>query len=103
MDEHQLRIMFEDFGPVFQINVLRDKITGQSKGKMSLTFCSKKLSPLGDKKIKIWIKRARLNVLRDKTTGQNKGKMSLTFCSKKLSPLGGGKKLYLKYGLNEPD
>ena len=33
MDEHQLRIMFEDFGPVFQINVLRDKITGQSKGK----------------------------------------------------------------------
>ena len=33
MDEHQLRVMFEDFGPVFQINVLRDKINGQSKGK----------------------------------------------------------------------
>jgi len=33
MDEHQLRVMFEDFGPVFQINVLRDKISGQSKGK----------------------------------------------------------------------
>ena len=36
MDEHQLRVMFEDFGPVFQINVLRDKITGQSKGMKEL-------------------------------------------------------------------
>ena len=33
MDENDLRGMFEDFGPVYQINVLRDKITGQSKGK----------------------------------------------------------------------
>ena len=33
MDENELRIMFEDFGPVYQINVLRDKITGQSKGR----------------------------------------------------------------------
>jgi RNA recognition motif-containing protein len=33
MDEHQLRVMFEDFGPVYQINVLRDKTTGQSKGR----------------------------------------------------------------------
>ncbi len=32
MDESELRVMFEDFGPVYQINVLRDKITGQSKG-----------------------------------------------------------------------
>ena len=32
MDENDLRKMFEDFGPVFQINVLRDKVTGQSKG-----------------------------------------------------------------------
>ncbi len=38
MDEHQLRVMFEDFGPVFQINVLRDKISGQSKGKKADTF-----------------------------------------------------------------
>ena len=36
MDEHQLRVMFEDFGPVFQINVLRDKISGQSKGRQSI-------------------------------------------------------------------
>ena len=28
-----LQVMFEDFGPVYQINVLRDKISGQSKGK----------------------------------------------------------------------
>ena len=32
MDEADLRKMFEDFGPVFQLNVLRDKFTGQSKG-----------------------------------------------------------------------
>ncbi len=38
MDEHQLRVMFEDFGPVFQINVLRDKISGQSKGKKNQLF-----------------------------------------------------------------
>ena len=36
MDENDLRGMFEDFGPVYQINVLRDKITGQSKGKTRL-------------------------------------------------------------------
>ena len=41
MDEHQLRVMFEDFGPVFQINVLRDKITGQSKGKSQFTHAFK--------------------------------------------------------------
>ena len=32
MDEGELRKMFEDYGPVFQLNVLRDKVTGQSKG-----------------------------------------------------------------------
>ena len=42
MDENELRGMFEEFGPVYQINVLRDKITGQSKGKVEKTkidFC----------------------------------------------------------------
>ena len=34
MDENDLRKMFEDFGPVFQLNVLRDKVTGQSKGEI---------------------------------------------------------------------
>lgn len=33
MDEEKLRIMFEEFGKVHQINVLRDKVTSQSKGK----------------------------------------------------------------------
>ncbi|XP_037086556.1 CUGBP Elav-like family member 5 [Pollicipes pollicipes] len=31
MDENDIRAMFEEFGPVHQINVLRDKVTGQSK------------------------------------------------------------------------
>jgi RNA recognition motif-containing protein len=33
MDENDLRKMFEDYGQVHQVNVLRDKISGQSKGK----------------------------------------------------------------------
>lgn len=35
MDEDQLREMFEEFGRVHSINVLRDKVTGVSKGKNS--------------------------------------------------------------------
>lgn len=35
MDEEQLREMFEEFGRVHSINVLRDKVTGVSKGKLS--------------------------------------------------------------------
>jgi len=35
MDEDELRVMFEDYGRVHQINVLRDKVTGQSKGKLA--------------------------------------------------------------------
>ncbi|KAL1471553.1 hypothetical protein MTO96_023605 [Rhipicephalus appendiculatus] len=31
-DESDLKKMFEDFGPVYQINVLRDKATGTSRG-----------------------------------------------------------------------
>lgn len=34
MDENDLRKMFEDYGPVYQLNVERDKNTGQSKGKV---------------------------------------------------------------------
>lgn len=33
MDEDQLRKMFEEYGRVHSINVLRDKVTGVSKGK----------------------------------------------------------------------
>lgn len=36
MDEAQLKEMFEEFGRVHQINVLRDKVTGLSKGKLSI-------------------------------------------------------------------
>lgn len=36
MDEEQLREMFEEYGRVHSINVLRDKMTGVSKGKRQL-------------------------------------------------------------------
>jgi RNA recognition motif-containing protein len=38
MDENDLRKMFEEFGRVHQINVLRDKVTGQSKGRVSSRY-----------------------------------------------------------------
>ena len=38
MDENDLRKMFEEFGPVFQLNVLRDKVTSQSKGKKIIWY-----------------------------------------------------------------
>jgi len=38
MDENDLRKMFEEFGRVHQINVLRDKVTGQSKGRVSSSY-----------------------------------------------------------------
>ena len=38
MDENDLRKMFEEFGRVHQINVLRDKVSGQSKGRVSVTY-----------------------------------------------------------------
>lgn len=42
MDENNLRKMFEEYGEVFQINVLRDKVTGQSKGCCFVTFYTRK-------------------------------------------------------------
>ncbi|KAI8422733.1 hypothetical protein MSG28_006492 [Choristoneura fumiferana] len=39
MDENDLRMMFEEFGRVHQINVLRDKITGASK--VSIQYASR--------------------------------------------------------------
>lgn len=42
MDERQLRHLFEEFGKVQSINVLRDKLTGISKGELLfLKFFSK--------------------------------------------------------------
>ncbi|EEB18775.1 conserved hypothetical protein [Pediculus humanus corporis] len=37
MDEEQLRVMFEEYGRVHQINVLRDKVTGQMCDKKKTT------------------------------------------------------------------
>ncbi|XP_070492178.1 CUGBP Elav-like family member 2 isoform X2 [Chironomus tepperi] len=42
MDEAQLREMFEEFGRVHTINVLRDKSTGLSKGCCFVTFYTRK-------------------------------------------------------------
>ncbi|KAL9927428.1 CUGBP Elav-like family member 2 isoform X2 [Glossina fuscipes] len=42
MDEAQLREMFEEYGPVHSINVLRDKATGISKGCCFVTFYTRR-------------------------------------------------------------
>ncbi|RZF43920.1 hypothetical protein LSTR_LSTR009386 [Laodelphax striatellus] len=42
MDENDLREMFSEFGRVHQINVLRDKVTGLSKGCCFVTFYTRK-------------------------------------------------------------
>ena len=43
MDENDLRKMFEEFGPIYQLNVLRDKMTSQSKGEVLQILIFKKL------------------------------------------------------------
>lgn len=42
MDENDLTKMFSEYGRVHQINVLRDKVTGQSKGCCFVTFYTRK-------------------------------------------------------------
>lgn len=42
MDEEQLREMFEEYGRVHSINVLRDKVNGVSKGCCFVTFFTRK-------------------------------------------------------------
>eukprot|EP00092_Neocalanus_flemingeri_P014094 GFUD01015203.1.p1 GENE.GFUD01015203.1~~GFUD01015203.1.p1 ORF type:complete len:530 (-),score=125.39 GFUD01015203.1:89-1678(-) len=42
MDEDALKQFFEDFGPVHQLNVLRDKTTGVSRGCCFVTFYKRK-------------------------------------------------------------
>nr|XP_023018013.1 CUGBP Elav-like family member 1 isoform X2 [Leptinotarsa decemlineata] len=42
MDENDLRSMFEEYGRVHSINVLRDKATGASKGCCFVTFFTRK-------------------------------------------------------------
>lgn len=42
MDEAQLREMFEEFGRVHTINVLRDKSTGLSKGECLIASCGER-------------------------------------------------------------
>ena len=42
MNESELREIFEQFGPVCQLNVLRDKQTGESKGCCFVTYYTRK-------------------------------------------------------------
>ena len=42
MDEEALKDFFEEFGPVHQLNVLRDKATGVSRGCCFVTFYKRK-------------------------------------------------------------
>ena len=42
MPDEELRQLFEQFGPVYQMNVLRDKLTGISKGCCFVTFYKRK-------------------------------------------------------------
>jgi len=42
MDEDALKDFFEQFGPVHQLNVLRDKATGVSRGCCFVTFYKRK-------------------------------------------------------------
>jgi len=42
MDEENLRKMFSEYGSVYQLNILRDKQTGQSKGCCFVTFFTRK-------------------------------------------------------------
>lgn len=44
MSEQELRKMFEEYGSVYQLNVLRDKQTGESKGCCFVTFYTRKAS-----------------------------------------------------------
>ena len=42
MSEHELKSMFEEYGNVYQLNVLRDKQNGESKGCCFVTFFTRK-------------------------------------------------------------
>ena len=42
MDESELSSLFDSFGAIYQLNVLRDKTTGQSKGCCFVTFFTRK-------------------------------------------------------------
>ncbi|CAF0931469.1 unnamed protein product [Didymodactylos carnosus] len=42
MNELELRSLFEKYGPIFELNILRDKINGESKGCCFVTFYSRR-------------------------------------------------------------
>lgn len=42
MNENELRTMFQEYGSVYQLNVLRDKQTNESKGCCFVTFYTRK-------------------------------------------------------------
>jgi RNA recognition motif-containing protein len=42
MSENELRILFEHYGRIYKLNILRDKQTGESKGCCFLTYYTRK-------------------------------------------------------------
>jgi RNA recognition motif-containing protein len=42
MSEIELKAMFQEYGSVYQLNVLRDKVSGESKGCCFVTFHARK-------------------------------------------------------------
>ncbi|XP_076045922.1 bruno 1 isoform X10 [Oratosquilla oratoria] len=102
MDEADLKKMFEDYGEVYQINVLRDKVTGQSKGCCFVTFYTRKAAldaqnamhniktltgmhhPIQMKPADTENRNEECTVLRD-TNGQSKGCAFVTFSSRQCA------------------
>jgi len=42
MSEHDLRNLFENYGRIYKLNILRDKLNGESKGCCFLTYYTRK-------------------------------------------------------------
>ena len=42
MSENDLRILFQRYGPIYKLNILRDKQSGESKGCCFITYYTRK-------------------------------------------------------------